>query len=297
MELFTFLAGLLALTSLTWAAKPNRLANTACPVGWLDADDLGCFRLLEDAVNVSWLEGLQKCEAVGGYLAEPTNARKGEFLHGLALVYEAMYGIDHWWIGLSDLGEEEHWIWTHSGTPITESFWGPNSPNMSVWNTDDCGLMVVEPASFWWKDANCLATNVENKTVAPICQHRRVSQVNCPIGGEFEGNCYWYNATGVTWETAEQDCVRRGGHLTSVHSKAELDFVISLRGNSTAAPWIGGSDIVTEGKYVWTDGTAWDYEPWGSGEPDGASEDCIYVSSTGFGDYRCTDAQPFVCKL
>jgi hypothetical protein len=29
---------------------------------------------------------------------------QGEFLHGLAVVYENMYDIDEWWIGLTDLG-------------------------------------------------------------------------------------------------------------------------------------------------------------------------------------------------
>ena len=31
--------------------------------------------------------------------------RKGEFLHGIANVYQTIAGIDHWWIGLSDLGK------------------------------------------------------------------------------------------------------------------------------------------------------------------------------------------------
>jgi hypothetical protein len=30
--------------------------------------------------------------------------RQGEFLHGLAVVYESIYEIDLWWIGLTDLG-------------------------------------------------------------------------------------------------------------------------------------------------------------------------------------------------
>jgi hypothetical protein len=31
--------------------------------------------------------------------------RQGEFLHDLAVIYESITGIDHWWIGLSDVGE------------------------------------------------------------------------------------------------------------------------------------------------------------------------------------------------
>jgi hypothetical protein len=44
-------------------------------VGWLDADVLGCFKLLDTAVNLSWVEAQQKCEKIGGYLAEPITAR------------------------------------------------------------------------------------------------------------------------------------------------------------------------------------------------------------------------------
>jgi len=30
--------------------------------------------------------------------------RQAEFLHGVAVINEGFSGIDHWWIGLTDLG-------------------------------------------------------------------------------------------------------------------------------------------------------------------------------------------------
>jgi len=42
---------------------------------WLDATDLGCFKFLETAINLNWLEAQQKCEEIGGYLAEPRTFR------------------------------------------------------------------------------------------------------------------------------------------------------------------------------------------------------------------------------
>ena len=42
---------------------------------WIDAGPLGCFKLLHEAVNLSWVEAQIKCEAEGGYLAEPKTAR------------------------------------------------------------------------------------------------------------------------------------------------------------------------------------------------------------------------------
>ncbi len=43
--------------------------------GWLDTDQLGCFKFLEASVNLFWVEAQQKCESIGGYLAEPSTAR------------------------------------------------------------------------------------------------------------------------------------------------------------------------------------------------------------------------------
>jgi hypothetical protein len=43
--------------------------------GWLDADMLGCFMFLEAATDLFWVEAQQKCESIGGYLAEPSTAR------------------------------------------------------------------------------------------------------------------------------------------------------------------------------------------------------------------------------
>ncbi len=43
--------------------------------GWLDAEELGCFKFLETDTDLVWVEAQQKCESIGGYLAEPTTAR------------------------------------------------------------------------------------------------------------------------------------------------------------------------------------------------------------------------------
>ena len=41
----------------------------------------------------------------------------------------------------------------------------------------------------------------------------------------FNGVQYYFSKTTKTWQSAENDCVRLGGHLTSVHSQAEDDFI------------------------------------------------------------------------
>src|SRR5215203_4668056 len=94
----------------------------------------------------------------------------------------------------------------------------------------------------------------------------------------FDGNCFVYTAGPQNSVEAEQVCVARfGGHLASIHSQAENNFVSALVdprniGGITAsiggtAP--GGFCAGPTAAYAWTDGTPWDYENWRltTGEP------------------------------
>jgi len=283
--------------SLEQKISPEPTVGSSCPVGWLDADQLGCFKFLETDVNLFWVEAQQKCESIGGYLAEPSTARVGEFLHTIAVLYADIYAIDQWWIGLTDLGKEQNWIWTYSCQNITETSWLLNSPNINPGNTDDCGLMVVEVDKYWWQDASCLTTTFASKKVAPVCQHERIAL--CPDDwSEFEGHCYLFNQNAESWQSAETDCINVGGHLASIHSETEKDFVCSIIVNKVRT-WLGASDIVTEGQWVWTDGTPWDFVDWTSDQPsNGSGEDCLYMlDSNSFADYTCSVQYSSVCKI
>ena len=68
----------------------------------------------------------------------------------------------------------------------------------------------------------------------------------CPPGWEeFEAHCYVFSGKSHTlsWANAEQNCNQRGGHLASIHSRAEQLFIFSI---STEYTWLGASDITTE---------------------------------------------------
>ncbi len=107
--------------------------------------------------------------------------------------------------------------------------------------------MVVRSNTFWWQDSSCLTATVQSKTVAPICQHKRIETTEiCPPGWVgFEAHCYFYsgNEVSMSWPNAENDCINRGGHLASIHSQAEHDLVYSI---SIAFTWLGATDIVSE---------------------------------------------------
>lgn len=54
--------------------------------------------------------------------------------------------------------------------------------------------------------------------------------LGCPAGWEYynvTNACYLVVKEAVTWQEAEDGCVARGSHLTSIHSAEENDYLVS----------------------------------------------------------------------
>jgi len=79
----------------------------------------------------------------------------------------------------------------------------------------------------------------------------------CPDGwSKFDLSCYRLVYKRLTWSRAEGYCNELGGHLASVHSSEENDFIFGLVDKQKV--WIGANDLNTEGFWVWSDGSAFD---------------------------------------
>ena len=127
----------------------------------------------------------------------------------------------------------------------------------------------------------------------------------CKNGWSIYGNaCYKVSDETTYWYDAERTCNEFGAHLTSIHSKEEADFILSLlRGSSDQSFLIGGHRI--GGVFKWIDGSKIDYTNWWRNEPnnDGGNENCInIVSRPGqhdhitWNDLPCHFQQKFLCK-
>ena len=81
-----------------------------------------------------------------------------------------------------------------------------------------------------------------------------------------------------SWDSAKADAQVRGGHLATITSQDESDFVYrtfgaTLGDGQFSHTWLGGTDSIVEGSWEWVTGERWLYTRWGDGEPNGGSAD------------------------
>uniref|UniRef100_A0A8C5E1X4 C-type lectin domain-containing protein n=1 Tax=Gouania willdenowi TaxID=441366 RepID=A0A8C5E1X4_GOUWI len=91
---------------------------------------------------------------------------------------------------------------------------------------------------------------------------------------KFHGHCYRYFTRRHTWEDAEKDCREHSGHLASIHSAAEQNFIRGLSHDNT---WIGLNDRTVEDDFQWTDKMDLN---WRENQPDNffaGGEDCVVM--------------------
>ncbi|XP_041823303.1 ladderlectin-like [Melanotaenia boesemani] len=138
----------------------------------------------------------------------------------------------------------------------------------------------------------------------PADQEVKLLRGGCPVFWySFNGRCYKYVATLMTWADAELHCVSQGANLVSIHSQKEEDFVKLLIKNFDPAQgvnWIGLTDAQQEGAWFWSDGSKVNFKFWNKGQPNnyGGHEKCGHTNwdtSKGWNDAKCSDRSSFVC--
>jgi hypothetical protein len=99
---------------------------------------------------------------------------------------------------------------------------------------------------------------------------------------EFNGHYYAVTeGLGVSWSETESRAVALGGHLASITSEAEQNFINDtfLSNDPITISWIGLSDEAQEGRFVWTTGEPLQYTNWAPGEPnDSYGEDYVCIN-------------------
>ena len=125
-------------------------------------------------------------------------------------------------------------------------------------------------------------------------------EINQIISGNgeatYNGHEYKLFTNSKTWDKAKADCEAQGGHLVTISSKEENDFVSNLAGSDPI--WIGLTDEIHEGSWQWINGESLTYTNWGSGEPNdaGTGEDYAVMGINSLWNDEFNHRENYVCE-
>lgn len=133
------------------------------------------------------------------------------------------------------------------------------------------------------------------------------SAADCSQGWVKNGNlCYKFvvvslSVRGKSWEDAENICKAYGGHLASISSQSDQNFMFTnIKQYTNGHFWIGYNDRANESVFVWTDGANSTFTNWGYKEPNdyNKNEDCAEIpgNSGRWNDNDCKKVYSYICS-
>ena len=110
----------------------------------------------------------------------------------------------------------------------------------------------------------------------------------------YNGHSYYRSTGSMLWTDARQACLNMGGHLVTVTTPAENNFIFNL----WPSGWIGLTDEVVEGTWRWVTGEPYTWGNWNPGEPNNAgNEDYIQFVNNGQWNDLPNTSLPYVLEF
>ena len=255
-----------SVQTLPRSGAPKRPASSvytgqAFPVKWPVTEGGNGHSYLAIATEgaISWTDASEVAKALGGHLVTLTSAAENDFVFHLIdsdRFWHHGYNFRGSWIGGYQLpGASEPdggWAWV-TGEPFVFEFWAPRAPNN--WggvNENRIHFGTKRARVKTWNDIIDDFKEVRSYVVEFSEARRFGIPVKWSKGDGGNGHSYLAVTApdGVTWLEANRTARSVGGHLATITSQEENDFVSTLidnevywskySQNTKAGPWIGG---------------------------------------------------------
>ena len=163
-----------------------------------------------------------------------------------------------------------------------------NATNKTVtWSSNDTNVAtvsssgVVKAVSPGVCTITAKASGGQTASVVVIVRNESHAPVT---SATYNGHYYELYDDVLSWKEAKEYCESLGGHLVTITSQNENNFVQGLTSDGTQTNYyIGGTDEETEGTWKWVTGEAFSYINLGDGEPSATEyekEDYLFIGKS-----------------
>jgi len=102
--------------------------------------------------------------------------------------------------------------------------------------------------------------DIEYTKLIAACDRQEFLPLRVSSTISFGNHDYAYVEGGFTWNAARERCESLGGHLATLNTDAERDFIVTKFLNpQNTPPWLGGFDQTEEGVWRWVTGEPWQF--------------------------------------
>jgi len=162
----------------------------------------------------SWTQAEANSVKLGGHLVTLNDKQEDEFVFGSFIKNSAPTSYnDHLWIGLSDVAREGDYRWV-SGEPLVYNNLDPL--NYSETHAEDRQDWVL-----YWGQRGTWDT--QEITGWPMTGRKGIAEI--PF--IRRGDSAYVIVQGPTWEEAEANAVKLGGHLATINDESENSWLVS----------------------------------------------------------------------
>jgi hypothetical protein len=141
---------------------------------------------------------------------------------------------------------------------------------------------------------------VEGAALPPSAGAKKVSSI--PLDAQtFGGHAYRHYPEHLTWQEAKEFCEKLGGHLATITSREEGQFVCTLfPAPKEIGPWIGLSWDIKGREWKWVTGEPVKHSNWAPTEPNHMdAEHWVEIAPRGIGEHWNNvggGRRPFLCE-
>ena len=236
----------------------------------------------------SWTQAEANSVNLGGHLASIGSADENQFIANAFKDANAGDGYNHlgnydpaivdlYWMGLY---KDAANTWRFStGDPLVYQNWTPTNLDGNQYRPDGqrYGTIQVQKSALYQYDASkgetwqAYADGVWGPD-GDSSPEGRWGITETPF--IRRGDSAYVIVKGPTWEEAEANAVKLGGHLVTINDAAENQWIYQSFG---IGKWIGLTDKATEGSFKWASGESVTFTNWAPGEPSNSGDIQDYV--------------------